>query len=202
MDSKNQCRLLLGIIVSLLLLLPIITIILFPPGDFKTFVLRLAALWGFVGLCLTSNLNMNKKLLYKKFGLKFLQYHHYFAIFSLIMATLHPVVFAWQSMSLMVFIPNFSTWYLFWALAGRPALILIYIGLIAALFWKKSKKLWKYFHSFMYIAVIFIYVHGMLIGVDFQSLGIKIMYSILVGITLFMFIYLRIKFMILKGKRK
>lgn len=193
MESKNQWRLLIGFISALLLIIPIITLILYPPNTFLIFLVRWAALWGFIGLALTSIMNMNKKILFQKFGLKFMKLHHTLAVFSLIMATLHPVAFALDSLSLLVFIPNFATWLRFWELAGRPALILIYIGVVAAIFRKRLPTSWRYFHYLLYLALIFIFVHGILIGTDFQSVLILITFSLLILGVVVTFILLRIE---------
>jgi DMSO/TMAO reductase YedYZ heme-binding membrane subunit len=93
------------------------------------------------------------------------------------MVTLHPVIFAISKMDISVFIPDFSSWISFWELAGRPALILIYVATIAAILRKRIQKYWRVFHVLNYIALLFVYIHGVLIGTDFQNLGILILSS-------------------------
>ncbi|TFG20236.1 MAG: hypothetical protein EU530_03945 [Promethearchaeota archaeon] len=192
MELKTQWRTLLAVILGTLLAIPIGALIYIAPSNFLDATIRLTALWGFIGLALSAIMNLNKKVLYQKFGLKFMQFHHFMAIFSLITATGHPIAFAIQRMSLLVFIPDFSSWYNFWLLGGRPALFLIYIALIAALLRKKSKNAWKYIHWFNYLALIMVFVHALLIGTDFQMILIIIAYSILFLGVFVTFGYLRI----------
>jgi methionine sulfoxide reductase heme-binding subunit len=192
----------LGIISSILLIIPVITLIYFPPDSFSSFLIRLCALWGFIGLTLGSIINLNKKILYQKFGLKFLKTHHTIALFALINASLHPIVFALSISNIKVFLPDFSSWYNFWLLGGRPALILIYIAVIAAIFRKKSKKFWKYLHYLMYVALILILVHGIMIGTDFNSWLIIIVFSLLTAGSIVTFILLRLQKRKIKLKSK
>lgn len=188
MNEKTQWRIFLSICVGILLLIPIISIVLISSPNLEWYLIRLAALWGFIGLCLTSLLNLNKKVLYQKFGLKFMKFHHIAAVFSISMATLHPILFAFAAGSVEVFIPVWSPWRSFWELAGRPALILIYIAFIAALFRKKSKTIWKYIHRIMYLAILFLLVHAILIGTDspVNTDGIMPILSLIVLCLLFL----------------
>lgn len=193
MESKNQWRLILGVIFAFFLLISIFILIYYPPSSFLNFIVRLGALWGFIGLCFTSIMNLNKRILFQKFGLKFMKLHHSLGIFSLIMTSLHPIAFAIDRMSLLVFLPDLTSWISFWTLAGRPALILIYIAVIAAVLRKQAKKSWRYFHILIYIALIFIFVHAILIGTDFQNIFIIIMFSFLIFGVCLTFILLRIE---------
>lgn len=200
METKTQWRLLLSIIFGVLLCVPIISLIIIPPVSIESFFIRLAALWGLIGLVLASLMNFNKKILYQKFGLKFIKLHHSMALFAVITATLHPLIFAISVSNPLVFLPDFSSWYAFWSLGGRPALILIYIAVIAGLLRKKSKKAWKYIHRFIYLALILVIVHGILIGTDFQNIVILILFTLLTMLGLLTGIYSRIKD--LKKKKK
>jgi hypothetical protein len=129
--------------------------------------------------------------LYKIFGKPFVKQHHVYSIFGLIMVTLHPVVFAISVMNILVFIPDVSSWLAFWELAGRPALIIIYIGALAAILRTKMKNYWRFFHYLNYIALLFAYVHGVLIGTDFQNPGIFILFTIMLVISIGTFGYKR-----------
>lgn len=191
MVSKKLWQIFLTIIFGILLIIPIISLIIIPPPGIMNASIRLFALWGFIGLTLSAMMNINKKILYQKFGLKFMNVHHFLAIFALVTATLHPILFSIQQMSLRVFIPNVSSWHKFWELGGRPALYLVYIAFIAALFRKKSKKAWKYIHWLNYLAFIMIFVHGILIGTDFQTIIIIVLSSVLFLGSFLTFLYLR-----------
>jgi predicted ferric reductase len=170
----------LFILVVLLLYILITVLALFTAyTDPLSFAVRLCALYGFTALALATIMTPFLKEITQAFGRPFIRIHHLFSIFGLIFATLHPVFFAIQQMDLAVFIPRFDSWIIFWELAGRPALYILYIATAAALLRLMIPKYWRYFHVLMYIVLIFVIVHGNLIGTDFQNLGILIIMNIL-----------------------
>ena len=63
-------------------------------------------------------------------------------------------------MNIAVFVPVFYPFYDFWLLAGRPALILIYIAVAAGILRKKIPKYWKQIHFLNYVALFFGLIHG------------------------------------------
>jgi len=173
-------------LISINLILFIIVLILFlqtPISDPYSFFIRLGALFGFTAIFLATTMSPFMVQLYKIFGKPFVKQHHLYSIFGLIMITLHPVVFAIFKMDITVFVPDFSSWIAFWELAGRPALILVYIASLAAIIRKKIQKYWRIFHILNYVALLFAYVHGVLIGTDFQNLGILIIFTVMLIIS-------------------
>ncbi len=182
------------VLIFINLLLFIFVFILFlltPPSDAFSFFIRLGALFGFTSMFIATTMSPFMVQLYKIFGKPFVKQHHIYSIFGLIMVTLHPVVFAISVMNILVFIPDVSSWLAFWELAGRPALIIIYIGALAAILRTKIKKYWRFFHYLNYIALIFAYVHGVLIGTDFQNPGIFTLFTIMLVISIGTFGYKR-----------
>jgi hypothetical protein len=174
-------------LISITLLLFIIVFILFlltPIPDVFSFFIRLGALFGFTAMFIATTMSPFMVQLYKIFGRPFVKQHHIYSIFGLVMVTLHPVVFAISVMNIAVFIPDLTSWIAFWELAGRPALIIIYIAALAAIIRTKIQQYWRFFHYLNYIALIFAYVHGVLIGTDFQNPGILILFTIMLIITL------------------
>lgn len=174
-------------LISITLLLFVVVFVLFtltPISDAYSFFIRLGALFGFTAMFIATTMSPFMVQLYKIFGKPFVKLHHLYSISGLIMVTLHPVVFAIFVMNILVFIPDISSWISFWELAGRPALIIIYIAALAAVLRTKMKKYWKFFHYLNYIALIFAYVHGVLIGTDFQNPGIFILFTIMLVISL------------------
>jgi DMSO/TMAO reductase YedYZ heme-binding membrane subunit len=143
------------------------------------FTIRLCALYGFMALAIATAMTPFLKEVTLAFGRPFIRVHHLFAILGIIFATLHPVFFAIQSMNLAVFIPRFDDWYTFWSLAGRLALYIIYIVSAAGLLRVLVPRYWRYFHWLMYLVLLFVIVHGNLIGQDFQNLGILIIMNVL-----------------------
>lgn len=174
-------------LVSINILLFIVVFILFllsPIPDVFSFFIRLGALFGFTSMFIATTMSPFMVQLYKIFGQPFVKLHHLYTIFGLIMVTLHPVVFAIARLNILVFIPDVSSWISFWELAGRPAIYLIYIASLAAILRTKMKKNWRFFHYLNYVALIFAYVHGVLIGTDFQNLGIFIIFTAMLVISL------------------
>ena len=58
---------------------------------------------------------------------------------------------------------------IFWSLAGRPALYLAYIAVLASLFRTRIDRYWRYLHGLMYVVLTFAFVHGYLIGGNFTN---------------------------------
>jgi len=143
------------------------------------FFVRFFALTGFYFLSVSVLLTPFVREIYQLFGKPFQSIHHYFGAIGLAGATLHPVIFAVEESDLSVFVPDFSEWIVFWELAGRPAFFVIYIAVVGAFLRSKMRKYWRSLHSLMYLALIFIFFHGYLIGTDFDNLGVLIIFTVL-----------------------
>ena len=201
MEKKNQARIILASIISLYMLV----IILFftqPPQTPFELVIRLCAILGFVSMAIAAIMTSYMVKLYKIFGKPFIKIHHLFAILGLILATIHPIAFAISVLNPLVFIPVVNDWVLFWELAGRPALIIIYISVLAGIFRKKLKNSWKIIHSLLYIALFFGLIHGTLIGTSFNSIGIVIIFYALFILVVLSFLYKRYQNFKRKQNRK
>jgi DMSO/TMAO reductase YedYZ heme-binding membrane subunit len=142
------------------------------------------------------------------FGQPFMRVHHALAVLGVVFATLHPVFFALQRVNILVFLPRFDSWIVFWELAGRPALYIIYIASAAALLRRMFPRYWRYFHALMYVVLIFVIVHANLIGTDFQNLAIMVVLNALFVVAISALIlkryfnYQRRKRTRLRSKRK
>ncbi len=115
---------------------------------------------------------------------------------------MHPIAFSIQAANPGVFIPVLYPWYDFWLLARRPALILIYIALVAVILRKKNPKAWRPLHALNYIALFFGYIHGILIGTDFRNIGILIFFTLMVISSYMALIYKRYQTYKINQKRK
>lgn len=156
-------------IISFILFLELIALAFkYPYEDSFQFGIRITALIGFCSL-FVSVIMSNFFEEYKKDGEKNISYHHLFGGLGIILITLHPLIFALDSANLGVFLPKFDSWIIFWELAGRPSLIILYIGFIAGFLHKAYKKSWRGAHILIYIALFFGLIHGILIGTDFQN---------------------------------
>jgi sulfoxide reductase heme-binding subunit YedZ len=161
-------------------ILAVIIALLFLPRNVEAELLRLSvrssALYGYLFLSVTALLTPFLREVTRAFGRPFLKVHHSFAVLGFVLITLHPVFNAMESVNLSVFVPRFDSWYLFWLLAGRPALILFYGALFAALLRRKIMSYWRVFHALMYVVLFFGLVHAALIGADFQNLDVTIVF--------------------------
>ncbi len=144
-------------------------------------LIRLFALLGLSSMFIASMITPFQKELYRFFKVPFLKIHHYLTYFGLTVITLHPILFAIEKAiatspreGAAVFLPVFSSAYDFWSLAGRPALIIIYIAVLGALIRKGFKSGWRWMHALNYIALVFGVIHGIMIGSDFHSLNYSV----------------------------
>ena len=180
------------ILINLALILIVVILLFFTPIiDMFDFVIRFAALIGFTLMFLATVMTPFMAELYKIFGKPFIKLHHLYSILGLVLITVHPIFFAISVLDITIFVPVFYPWIDFWNLAGRPALILIYIAVIAAFLRKKIPNQWKWLHVLNYIALFFGYIHGVLIGTDFQNPAILIIFTLMIIISLSTFGYKR-----------
>lgn len=189
--------------LGLLILIIIISVLSFSISyvDQLNLFVRLFALYGFFCLSIATIMTPFLKEVTKLFGKPFIKVHHVFATLGLACATLHPVMFAIKTMNALVFLPSFASWYAFWSLAGRPALPLIYVALIAVLLRKQIQNYWRPVHALMYIVLFFGIVHANLIGTDFQNIIILIIFNLLFAAAIVAFILKRLQQYRLKKRR-
>jgi DMSO/TMAO reductase YedYZ heme-binding membrane subunit len=186
------------LILAVILLAVIIAVMVLPDALSEVEVdgvphvlVRLLGLYGFLLLGVATLITPFLAEVTRVFGRPFLKVHHAFSVFGIAFITLHPVFNAVQRLSLAVFVPRFDSWELFWMLAGRPALIILYVALLAVFLRKKIPKYWRPFHALMYVVLLFGIVHANLIGDDFANLGIMIIFDALFLASLASFAYKR-----------
>ncbi|MCW4007987.1 MAG: hypothetical protein NWF09_04755 [Candidatus Bathyarchaeota archaeon] len=161
---------------------------------------RFFGLYGYLFLSVATLTTPFLKEVTQAFGKSFLKVHHTFSILGIALITLHPVFNAVERLSLSVFLPNFSSWDTFWRLAGRPAFILLYVAVSAAILRAKAPKYWRFFHSLMYVVLLFGIVHANLIGTDFGNMGILLIYNGLFAASLAGFVLKRYRTHIMKKR--
>lgn len=147
----------------------------------RSLLVRLFAMLGITCLFIASYCSAFTRQVYKHLGKPFLKVHHAFAIAGLVLITLHPVTLAIALANPAVFLPDFSSWDAFWRLAGRPALILIYVAIAVILLKKVFKKSWRVLHALVYVALFFGVVHGLLLGQAHASIVINVTYVAMLG---------------------
>lgn len=176
-----------------LMLLVLFLVFTFQMGNPLELAVRLFALYGFLMLSIAAIMTPFLKEIRRIFGQSFIKIHHIFAVLGLAFATAHPVSFAIQTMSFLVFLPRFDSWYIFWSLAGRPAIYILYFASIIVLLRKRIQVYWRPMHALMYVVLFFVIIHGNLIGTDFQNLAISIICNLLFAVALVAFVLKRIQ---------
>jgi len=199
MPLKKEAIIIIAATLSLYILV-LVFFFLTPFSDAFNFVIRFGALFGFTSMFVATMMTPFAVQLYKIFGKPFIKMHHIYSIAGLVLITLHPVAFAIFKLDITIFLPDFSSWYGFWSLGGRLALLLIYIAVIGALLRKKFMKNWRYLHALNYVALFLAYIHGILIGSDFQNLGILIIFTIMIILSFSVLIFKR--YLSFKRKKK
>ena len=199
MPLKKEAIIIITATLSLYILV-LVFFFLTPFSDAFNFVIRFGALFGFTSMFVATMMTPFAVQLYKIFGKPFIKMHHIYSIAGLVLITLHPVAFAIFKLDITVFLPDFSSWYGFWSLGGRLALLLIYIAVIGALLRKKFMKNWRYLHALNYVALFLAYIHGILIGTDFQNLGILIIFTIMIILSFSVLLFKR--YLSFKRKKK
>ncbi len=194
-NKNNKPRILrtaFGTLIILLFAAVTAIMLLIPPLDLYLFSVRLLAIWGYLFMAIAAIMTPYLKQITKNFGRPFLKVHHSFAYTGFFLITAHPVLQAINNRDLSIFLPDFSSWFLFWALAGRPALIILFIALIGVLLRKKI-KFWRILHALMFLMLLMGLVHGVLIGTDFANRAILILFYILFALVVFSFVLKRIQ---------
>jgi DMSO/TMAO reductase YedYZ heme-binding membrane subunit len=199
MVLKKEAIFLIAVTLCLYILV-LVLFLLTPFTDGFSFIIRFGALFGFTSMFIATMMTPFVVQLYKIFGKSFVKMHHIFSIAGLILITLHPVAFAILRLDITVFLPDFTSWYGFWSLGGRLALIFVYIAVLGALLRKKFTKNWRILHILNYAALFLAYIHGVLIGSDFQNIGILIVFTIMIILSFSVLIFKR--YLIFKRKKK
>jgi len=183
------------VLLSIIVLSAVIWLLVFP-GSEEGFAAQLVMFFGLYGYMLLSVATMTSpfaKEVKQAFGASFTKVHHTFSILGLVFVTLHPVFNAVDSLSLSVFVPNFTSWITFWTFAGRPAFIILYVAFFAAVLRRKVSKYWQPFHALTYVVLLFGIVHANLLGGDFQTFGIVLIFDALFSASMASFAIKRFK---------
>ena len=184
--------LLLGIIAVLLIISGVVVGINPSPSPFTSGI-RFAGLAGFILLAIASIMIPWSREIYRNFGTSFVKFHHIFAVSGLILITLHPVLLAIRLMNVSVFLPRLDSFQEFLPIAGRPALILIYIAVTGVLLRRVIPLYWRAVHALIWIALILGIIHGDLIGTDMKNPVIFLLFNGLAVTAIGAFVLKRLK---------
>jgi predicted ferric reductase len=179
--------------VAVLYLAVIIVFISNPKPDIYHAFARLFALLGIVTLYLAVVISAYGRWLSAAFGRSAKTIHHWFSISGIVLISLHPISLLVENLDFSIFVPQFDSLEVFWNLAGRLALILIYIALTAVLLRKSIPRYWRIFHALVYIALILGITHGILMGADLEGAALRILFEAMGASLVAIFIYRRLR---------
>jgi sulfoxide reductase heme-binding subunit YedZ len=163
-----------------------------PGGTPLSYAVQVFALLGYFTVFLSILSSAFLRELTRRFGRPFVQVHHAVAITGLVLISLHPVVYAWLSRSLSVFVPTFASWFDFWLAGGRPALWLILLAALTAALRKPLGNRWRAIHVVTYLAFLFATVHANLIGGHMQNVFARIITIAMLVIATGVLVYRRL----------
>lgn len=138
-----------------------------PQGTALSLLIRWAGTLGYVATFLAILSSAYMRELYRFFGRPFLSVHHALSIAGLVLVTLHPIGLAIETTDLAVFVPRVDSWEVFFELGGRPALYLMWIAALVAVYRRTWRKSWRTIHYLNYVAFLLGTVHALKIGTDF-----------------------------------
>jgi ABC-type polysaccharide/polyol phosphate export permease len=130
-------------------------------------------LLGYLSVFLAIIASAYTRQLVRFFGRPFVKTHHILTVTGLVLIVLHPLGVAWDYRSLGVFVPRFDSWIVFVKWGGRVAWYLIGIASLAAVLRASLRQQWRTIHMLNYLAFLLATTHAILLGTDFQPLGMK-----------------------------
>ncbi|NLG51308.1 MAG: hypothetical protein GX552_14465 [Chloroflexi bacterium] len=178
--NRNWLLILIGVAALLLVVLILALTPAFSPLDY---VLRGAALLGYLAVFLAIISSAFVRELTRFFGRSFIKTHHYVAVSGLILITIHPIAAALRESNLGVFIPDVSSPLGFLAGGGRVAWYLIGIAALAALLRATWRKSWRQIHWLVYLGFLLATIHANLLGTDVGTSTLLRVISILMALA-------------------
>jgi sulfoxide reductase heme-binding subunit YedZ len=169
--SKNTHYLVLAGVVLLALVAAIVATQPRPKPIF--WIIRGAALLGYLSIFVSILSSAYMPQLVRFFGRPFAQVHHVASITGLAAMMVHPLMIAWNSATLSVFVPHLDSFVGFLTFGGRVVWPLAGLAALAAWLRKPIGKNWRVIHYLNYLAFWLVTVHAILIGSNFQSLAVR-----------------------------
>jgi sulfoxide reductase heme-binding subunit YedZ len=162
-----------------------------PYGSPLNWLIRGAALMGYMAIFLSAVSSAYMRQVYRTFGRPFIKVHHILSVSALVLVTLHPLGAAIDAASPSVFLPRFDSWTTFLELGGRPAWYLVAVASLVAVLRKSIGRNWRTIHFLNYVAFLLATVHAILIGTDMQYTIVKVVAAVLALVIVFIFIQKR-----------
>ena len=162
--------------------------------DFPRYsIIRGAALLGYLSVFLTALSSLYMRELMQFFGRPFIKIHHIVAVTGLVLLFTHALFNALNAETLAVFIPEFESLYEFLEHGGRPALWLISLAAVAALFRTRLGRNWRMIHWLNYLAFFIATFHAFSLGTDFRYPAVRVVALLMVCLLVFSFVVKRVQ---------
>lgn len=192
MAPSGRIRYLVALGVALLIIVLAVNL-LGPRGRPIDLVIRSTAMLGYSGVFLAALSSIYMRELTRFFGTPFVKLHHYIAITSLALLTVHPLGVAINRGTLAVFVPDFRSWFGFFLFGGRQAWYLLVIASLVALasVRKRLPRSWRTIHMLNYVAFGLGTVHAWLIGTHFRGVAGRAVLAVMAAIIVLAFIQKR-----------
>jgi sulfoxide reductase heme-binding subunit YedZ len=145
-----------------------------PVEGWQSWLVRGLALSGYLLVFLAAVSAASLPALAKAFGRPFIGVHHVATLAGFAAMLAHPLTYSLAFGSLEPLVPRADSLYDFLLWAGRPALALFIVAVVAALLRMAFKKGWRFFHLVVYLAFILVTIHANLIGTSFQSPVVRV----------------------------
>ena len=140
-----------------------------PGSSVLNWLIRGAALLGYLAIYLSILSSAYVRQLVRLFGRPFIQVHHILSIAGLVLIALHPLGVALDWNSPGILLPRFDSLRIFLQWGGPPALYLIIVASLAAALRKPIGKGWRAIHILSYLAFLLATVHATLLGTEFTG---------------------------------
>lgn len=147
--------------------------LLVPYGDWLGFLIRGAAIFAYQTIFLSIVSSSYMVEMVRFFGNPFIRIHHTATLTALALITIHPASVAISRGTVSVFVPDTTSWYLFFLNGGRPAFYLFLIASLSAAYRGALHRGWRPLHWLTYLAFILATVHAILLGINFQFGGVQ-----------------------------
>ena len=196
--AKNTHYLVIGALALVALVAAIVALQPRPAPIY--WLIRGAALLGYLTIFVSIVSSLYMVPLVRFFGRPFVKVHHVASLTGLVAMLVHPLAIAASSGSLGVFVPKFDSLRVFLTLAGRVVWPLVAIAALAAWLRKPLGKNWRVVHYLNYLAFWLVTAHAILIGTNFQSWIMRGLAVVLALITIAVLIKKRLPKR-LKGRR-
>jgi DMSO/TMAO reductase YedYZ heme-binding membrane subunit len=149
------------------------------PGQYT--VLRASALLGFVALFWAIVSSEYVREMRALLGTPYLRVHHALSRVAWVLILIHPLLSAAVFRDLGVMVPVFSPFDAFLRWAGRPALYLLALATVAAIWRSRSKRYWRSLHKLNYLGFLLVFVHAWLLGSDLKGTGMRVLWAMMAG---------------------